>query len=373
MLLDELGISTDPEEGSALAKAILLSFLSRGTMTVATTHYSELKAFAHTTTGMRNASLDFNPATMVPTYHLTIGIPGRSNALSMASQLGLDQEIIAEARKMLSSGTREMDTLLSDMVQEKQKLETMVNEIEQDRKRAEELRNHLEKESQKLKEQERLLLQETKDRLLRDAADLQRLIRETESELRKAKKKESLEQAKKALAEVHQQMNSENWRAKAGSSESTADNVSVGDTVKIPERNLEGTVLSLFNESKQVEVQVGNFKLTLGREEVQKMAAPAATASHSSFPLVKRRQSKNLHSLELDLRGKRADEVSGLLDRYLNDAFLASLSNVRIIHGYATGTVRQIVRELLASHTLVKSFQPGGKDEGGDGVTVVQL
>jgi DNA mismatch repair protein MutS2 len=371
VLLDELGISTDPEEGSALAKAILLSFLKRGTTTVATTHYSDLKAFAHTTEGMKNASLDFNPATMVPTYHLTIGIPGRSNALSMASQLGLDQEIIAEARKMLSSGTREMDKLLSDMVREKQKLESIVVQIEDDRKRAEELRNHLEKESQRLKEQERVMLQETKDRLLRDAADLQRLVRETESELRKSKKKESLEQAKKALAELHEKMSGEAWRVKTGIGEGAGDGIVVGDRVKIVERNLEGIVLSLVSGGTQVEVQVGNFKLTVGKDEIQKVSAPASV--RTSYPLVKRRQSKNLHSLELDLRGKHHDEVSGLLDRYLNDAFLANLGSVRVIHGYATGTVRQVVRELLSSHPLVKSFQPGGKDEGGDGVTVVQL
>jgi DNA mismatch repair protein MutS2 len=118
---------------------------------------------------------------------------------------------------------------------------------------------------------------------------------------------------------------------------------------------------------------VGNFKITVGIDDIEKIAVTATASSYSSYPLVKRRQSKKLYSLEFDLRGKRADEVSGLLDRYLNDAFLAGLSSVRIIHGYATGTVRQIVREIMTSHPLVKSFQPGGKDEGGDGVTVVQL
>lgn len=374
VLLDELGISTDPGEGSALARAILLHFLSRGTMTVATTHYSDLKAFAYTTPGIQNASLDFDPVTLSPTYHLTTGIPGLSNALSIASQLGLSQEIIAAAREMLSQGSQEMDSLLADLVSERQKLEALNSELEKDKNKVENLKNHLEQESQRLKEQERTILQEVKDRLLQDAASLQKLIREAESELRKAKKRESLERAKKALTEMQEQMKSPAWQAKAShtSEASAGEGISAGDRVRIIDKNLEGTVLLFLDNGKYAEVRVGNFKLKIGINEIEKIKAPADDASYG-FPLVKKRQSAKLHSLELDLRGKRADEVPSLLDRYLNDAFLSSLSKVRIIHGYATGTVRQIVRDMLASHPLVKSSQPGGKDEGGDGVTVVQL
>jgi DNA mismatch repair protein MutS2 len=372
VLLDELGISTDPAEGSALARAILLHFLARGTMIVATTHYSDLKSFAHGTPGIQNASLDFDPATMTPTYHLTVGVPGRSNALSMASQLGLAKEIISSAKEFISRGSQEMDTMLADLVKERQKSEAMNSEIEQDKKQITALKDHLEQESLKLKEKEIIMLQEIKDKLLRDAADLQRLIRDTESELRKTKKRETLEQAKKNLAELHQQMQSQAWQTRT-SSDGVKDKISAGDRVKLIDRNLEGTLLELVDNGKQAEVQVGNFKITVGIDDIEKIAVTATASSYSSYPLVKRRQSKKLYSLEFDLRGKRADEVSGLLDRYLNDAFLAGLSSVRIIHGYATGTVRQIVREIMTSHPLVKSFQPGGKDEGGDGVTVVQL
>jgi DNA mismatch repair protein MutS2 len=374
VLLDELGISTDPGEGSALARAILLHFLARGTTTVATTHYSDLKAFAHTTSGMQNASLDFDTVTLAPTYHLTIGTPGRSNALSIASQLGLAQEIIASAKKMLSQGSQEMDSLLSDLVRERQKLEVLNSEMEEDRDKVENLKNHLEQESQRLKEQERVVLQEVKDRLLNDAASLQKLIRDAESELRKAKKRESIERAKKSLEKVHNQMADPAWQAKASPSGEILESgsISVGDRVSLTGRNLEGTVLALVDNGSQLEVQVGNFKLIVGIEEIEKTGTPADDNSYG-LSLVKKRQSRKLHSLELDLRGKRADEVYGLLDRYLNDAFLSRLSQVRIIHGYATGTVRQVVREMLASHPLVKSFQPGGKDEGGDGVTMVQL
>ncbi len=373
VLLDELGISTDPGEGSALARAILLHFLARNTLTIATTHYSDLKAFAHTTPGIQNASLDFEPTTLTPTYHLTIGIPGRSNALSIASRQGLSPEIIAAAREMISRGSQEMDDLLTDLVREKQKLESLTSELEREQKQAEELNHHLEQESQRLKEQERIILQEVKDKLLQDAASLQRLIRETESELRKAKKKESIEHARKALEQVHEQMGSQAWQAKnSRTAELSQSSISVGDRVRLIDKNLEGTVLALIEQSNELELQIGNFKLRAGLSEVEKIKATAGDGSYS-FPQVTKRQSRTLHSLELDLRGKRADEVSDLLDRYLNDAFLSGLSQVRIIHGYATGTVRQVVRDMLASHPLVKSFQPGGKGEGGDGVTIVQL
>lgn len=374
VLLDELGISTDPVEGSALAKAILLHFLTRGIMTIATTHYSDLKVFAHTTTGMQNASLDFNPVTLSPTYHLTLGIPGRSNALSIASQLGLSQKIIASAREMLSQSSEEMDHLLADLVNERQKLEALNNELEKDKNKIENLKNHLENESKRLKEQERIVLQEIKDRLLQDAASLQKLVKEAESELRKVRKQENIERAKKTLEKVHGKMNSQTWQANVSCTTSISDNerISIGDRVQLVDSKLEGTVLLLIENSHELEVQVGNFKLRVGVNEVEKIKAPADNIS-GEFTIVQKSQTKKLHSLELNLRGKRADEVPGLLDRYLNDAFLSRLSQVRIIHGYATGTVRQIVREILATHPLVKSYRPGNKDEGGDGVTIVQL
>jgi DNA mismatch repair protein MutS2 len=373
VLLDELGISTDPGEGSALARAILLHFLAKSTMTIATTHYSDLKAFAHTTPGIQNASLDFDPATLTPTYHLTIGIPGRSNALSIASQQGLPSDIIATARDMLSQSSQEMDNLLADLVRERQKLESLTSELEKEQKQSEELRHSLEQESQRLKEQERIILQDVKDKLLQDAASLHKLIRESESELRKSKKKEGLERARNTLEKVHEQMDSPVWQAKTSpDAEAPKGNISVGDSVRLIEKNLEGTVLAFIEQSNELEIQVGNFKLRASLTEVEKIQV-ATEASSSSFLQVKKRQSRTLHSLELDLRGKRADEVSDLLDRYLNDAFLSKLSQVRIIHGYATGTVRQIVRDMLAAHPLVKSFQPGSKGEGSDGVTVVQL
>ncbi len=373
VLLDELGISTDPNEGTALAKAILLYFLRKGTMSVITTHYSDLKAFAHVTPGMKNASLDFDPVTFEPTYNLTVGIPGGSNALSIALRLGLLTEIVDTAKDMMSRESHEIEKLMADLLNEKQKYEAMHNDMEKEHREIEVIKDHLEQDSQRLKDREREFLQETRDGLLEDAAELQRAIRQAESELRKERKKESIERGKKVLNSVYEKLESQDLQP-ISNPDTVSDSESVdfapGDRVKVLGNDMEGIVLSLIDGGKQLEVQIGSTKLQAKAENIEKLESGANRGEHR--PLLSKSKTKPA-SLELDLRGKRADEVLAELDRYLNDAFLSQLSRVRIIHGYATGTVRQIVREILESHPLVKSYNPGDKEEGGDGVTIAYL
>lgn len=377
VLLDELGTNTDPAEGSALARSILLYFLSRGTMTVATTHFSDLKAFAHTTPGLQNASLDFDTVTLAPTYHLTMGIPGGSNALATASRLGLPIKIINDARGMLSKGAQEMETMIADLVSGKQAVETTRRDLERKRIEAEQHNTELKTELRLLKTEERKVIQEAWDKVTREAAELQKEIRRAASELRKEKKGElALEQARKALATVLEQLKSEIWQPKVGvkAGEEVIDesSISVGDTVRLKEVDLQATVLSVSQETRQIEVQAGLTKLRLGLDAVEKVA-PLHGSTTPKFITVRRQLRGRPVSAELDLRGKRAEEIEWLLDSYLNDASLANLSEVCIIHGFGTGTVRNIVRELLASHPLNKSFRPGEKGEGSDGVTIVKL
>lgn len=376
VLLDELGTNTDPAEGSALARAILLHFLSRGTMTVATTHYSDLKAFAHVTSGLQNASLDFEQVTLKPTYHLTVGVPGGSNAIATASRLGLLSEIIASARSMLSKGAKELETLLAGLVVEKNELEVIKQELKRDRDEVEQLKLKLENEIQRLAVEERRVVQETRDRVVTEAAALHHQIQTAVSALRKERTKERAEQAKQVMAAVRERLKSEIWQTKPDSkTQSQSEDegtITVGDTVRLKETNLLAKVISISEERGQVEVQAGQIKITLSLDSVE-MATPPSTEAVSSPPLIKRRPRKSPISNELKLLGKRADEVEPALDVYINDAFLANLSQVRIVHGIGTGTVRKIARHFLASHLLVKSSRPGGKGEGGDGVTVVQL
>lgn len=376
VLLDELGTSTDPEEGSALARAILLHFLSCRTMTVATTHYGNLKAFAHATPGLRNASFDFDPVTLTPTYHLVLGIPGGSNALATASRLGLPPGIVASAKDMLSKGTQELEVLLADLVNEKRQVEVLRHELERDRGELGRWDEELRSELQRLKLEERQAIQETRDKILLEAAGLQRQIRQVSAELARKRSKEVVERAKKAVANVQEELQTDAWQAaavvKAGVEEDAESGIAAGDTVWLREADLHATVLSVSEETRQVEVQAGRTKLSLSMDSVEKVVSVPSSAKAMSVPISKK-LSRRVVPNELDLRGKRADEVAPALDRYINDVSLASLSQVRIVHGVGTGTVRDIVRETLASHPLVKSFHAGKQEEGGDGVTSVGL
>ena len=376
VLLDELGTNTDPGEGSALGRAILLHLLPQGTMTIATTHYTELKALAHATDGMENAALDVDPVTMTPTYHLTVGIPGGSNALATASRLGLPAEIISRARHMLSQGAQQIEALLTHLVTEQKNVESLRNSLEKELNEAEQNDADLKNRLRQLEEERRRIIKQTRDQIVREAAELQMKIREAAAELRKEKSRERIEQAKKALAEAQDQLDAGVWQARPvvemEGTEAEVGPITAGDTVWLKEAGVPATVLSMSEERGLVEVQAGKVKMTLRLDSVEKRI-PSTGAGKTGGTIITRRSSKSSVPLELDLRGKRAEEVEPALEDYLNEASLCGLSQVRIIHGIGTGTVRQIVREMLASYPLVTSFRPGKQGEGGDGVTIVSM
>jgi DNA mismatch repair protein MutS2 len=369
VLLDELGTSTDPTEGSALAQAILRYFLVRGTLAVATTHYSDLKAFAHMTERLQNASLEFDPVTLTPTYRLTVGLPGGSNAIATAARLGIPAEIIDDARGMLSGASQELEALLANLMAEKQNIETLQREVKAERdefaQRNAELKNDLER----IKTEESKVIREARDTIVRETAALHREIRQATAELRKQKSQEGIEQAKRTLAGVRQHLESEVWQPKAGEDiEQIDESIKVGDTIQVKEVGLTATVLSISEDSREVEVQSGRSKMTLSLDNVAKSTSQDTTLSSVGLPPATQRV-----PMELDLRGKRADEVEPALDTYLNDAAQSNLTEVRIVHGIGTGTVRNIVREFLARHPLIKTFRAGERNEGGDGASVARL
>jgi DNA mismatch repair protein MutS2 len=343
-------------------------------MTVATTHYTELKALAHATDGMDNAALDVDPVTMAPTYHLTVGIPGGSNALATASRLGLPEEIVTRARNMLSQNAQEIETLLTHLVTEQKNVESLRHSLEKELSEAEQSAANLKDRLHQLEEDRRRVIKETRDQVAREAGELQMKIREAAAELRKGKSQERMEQAKKALAEAQEKLDTGAWQARpvieTGETEAEVSPITAGDKVWLRDAGVSATALSVSEERGLVEVQAGKVKMTLRLDSVEKRI-PSTGEVKTGGTLIRRETHKPRVSLELDLRGKRAEAVEPLLDSYLNEASLSGLSRVRIIHGIGTGTVRQIVREALASHPLVTSFQPGEQGEGGDGVTIV--
>ena len=235
---------------------------------------------------------------------------------------------------------------------------------------AEKLRKQLQEEHEKLKEQEQALLQEIRARLVREGDELQREIRDAMYDLKKERSQEKLERARNAMAAMREKLKSQSWQPPAPSGVEAVPAIAVGDKVWLVGMNVQGTVVSPPDSNGQVDVQVGSTRIKMSPENLEKGKAPTRQAVYTSPG---RNLPRRPVSRELDLRGRRADEVEVELDSYLNEVAMANLPEVRIIHGIATGTVRQIVRQFLASHPLVESFRSGNKEEGGDGVTIVKL
>ncbi len=370
VLLDELGTSTDPEEGSALARAILMHFLLKKITTVATTHFDDLKVFAHTTTGLQNASFDFDPVTLAPTYHLTPGIPGGSNALATASRLGVPSEIIEEAREMMSRGATDLNRVIADIMTEKQKIQEARESFENDSIKVKKQSAELETRLKQLNEDEKHAIQEARDRIVEEAAELHKEIKQANAELRKSRNQEAIDAARRTLSSVRSSLKGDNWSPAVQETEENQQ-IKTGDTVYINEINQQGEVVSVLEKTQEVEVLVGQVRLRTGMNGVVKVSAKSTGKTTGPGRTVT--PVTGAVSSRLDLRGKMAEEVEVEVDRYLNDVSLTNLNEVLIVHGYGTGTVRQIVREFIASHPLVKSFRPGIRGEGGDGVTVVSL
>jgi DNA mismatch repair protein MutS2 len=371
VLLDELGTSTDPAQGSALARAILRHFLSLGATTVATTHFGDLKAFAHSTPGLENASLDFDPVTLAPTYHLTTGVPGGSNALATAARLGLPDAIIDDARGMLSRGSEELEDLLADLMAEKEQAEVLRQGLEEQATRAERQKTELEAGLERLRAQERSLIQDTRDRVVREAAVLQKDIRLAAARLKKEQSKEAVEQSRRILAAARDRLKDTEWRPEAGAAVSEPGEIRAGDTVWLKEAEVAATVLSISSKEGQVEVRAGPSRITLGLSGVVKVA-PSRDPERRAIPPVTVPETAAVPR-ELNIIGKRVEEAEWLVEDYLDVASRAGLVEVRIVHGSGTGRLRDAVRERLARHTLVKSYRQGERGEGGNGATVVRL
>ncbi len=376
VLLDELGTSTDPVEGSALAISILRHFLKAGTMTVATTHFSEVKALAHSTTGMQNASFDFDPVTLSPTFHLTLGIPSGSNALAVARHLGLPSEIIMDAEKMIPQGIRELEALLNNLKSKEQEIATLHRQLEKEKETIAQNKRVFEEELRASRIEMNSTILKARRKIESEVTELSRQVNEAATELKKEKSREKVEQTRKIIAEVREQMSKEIFQTEEGETGQivNGNHISIGDTVSIRDMAIKAKVLSISEDRHEVELQAGHSRLCLSIDKIDKInnAKPLDT---SAKPYIRIKERPLLSAnRELNLRGKRADEIEPMLDHFLNEASLTGFNlELRIVHGYGTGTVRQITRDFLARHPLVKSFRPGNPNEGGDGATIVQL
>ncbi|WP_128657802.1 endonuclease MutS2 [Paenibacillus sp. 598K] len=374
VLLDELGAGTDPAEGSALAVAMLEHIHRTGCRMVATTHYSELKAYAYNRAGVINASMEFDVQTLSPTYRLLVGVPGRSNAFAIAERLGLAKEIIDHARGEVSDEDMRVEHMIAS-------LEADRLQAERDRKQAEELRREVEAQQQKLQEQQRRF-EEQREKLLEKAQEEGRqavfkATREAEeiiADLRKlaleegaSVKEHKLIEAKRKLSEAAPQKQ----QTKRPAGAPTPQKIGAGDEVVVHSLNQKGHVVEI--SGKEATVQLGIMKMKVALDDLELVhRKPAQTKQPQQAASLKRTRDDQVRS-ELDLRGANLDEALIEVDRFLDEAFLSNMGQIYIIHGKGTGVLRSGISDYLRKHRHVKAYRLGNYGEGGNGVTVAEL
>ncbi|MEA5013282.1 MAG: endonuclease MutS2 [Candidatus Limiplasma sp.] len=374
VLFDELGAGTDPTEGAALAQSILMSLLKRGIRSMATTHYSELKAFALSTPGIENASVEFDVESLRPTYRLSIGIPGKSNAFEISRKLGLPEELIGNAKELLSKEEIRFEDVIANAEYHRQVAErerALAEETRQEtvrmRDEAERLRREIEqakqKHMQKAKEDARRVLENARREAESIIGDLKALRKQANSPVAQAQAlQKRMEQGIDALSEGLAQPNEFAF--------TPPKSVRIGETVEVVHLKTKGTVLSLPDNKGEVQIQAGIMKLKAHLSQLKIVEPPKEKASRV---LSSTGAASRTVPMEVDVRGLALDEALPAVDIYLDEATLAGLQEVSIIHGKGTGVLRTGIQRHLRKHMHVKSYRDGVYGEGEQGVTVVKL
>lgn len=380
-LFDELGAGTDPTEGAALAIAILNYLHDRGIRTMATTHYSELKIYALSTNFVENACCEFDVETLRPTYRLLIGIPGKSNAFAISSKLGLSDEIINAAKEQISKEDESFEDVIADLEQSRVTIEKEQQEIAEYKERIRTLQEQLQKKNEKI--------DQAKDKILRDANEKARAILQeakdvadkTIRDFNKAGASADIKELEKKRQKVRDKINEKNGKLALGNTQKKpADQKTVdpkklkkGDSVKIISMNLKGIVNTLPDARGNLFVQCGIMRMQTNVNDLvpvkeETITAPALQRTNTG----KLKMSKSFSvSSEINLLGCTVDEAIAKLDKYLDDAYLAHLPSVRVVHGKGTGTLRSAVQSHLKRLKYVKEYRLGEYGEGDAGVTIV--
>ncbi len=378
VILDELGAGTDPQEGAALARAILGHLLEGGITTFVATHYPELKTFAHSTEGVVNASLEFDIKTLRPTYKLTLGLPGRSNALAIAQRLGLPEAIIAAARAEIDPSELRADKLLDDIRKERNRASREHEKAEKTRQRAESLTHDLEKRLEKIEDERREVLARARAEGELEVAVLKQNLETLKRKLQKAA--QPLEALKNIEAEVEAIGEKiEKPVERRGTMDHRPSSIvdrplSLGERVFLASLNSEGIVTALGESD--VEVQVGSLRVRAKFSDLERKSAGQKIMDNSPQTMVDRPSSMVITQspgMEISLRGKLVEEGLDELEQYLEKAYAAGLPFVRIVHGKGTGKMREAVRAHLKKHPYVSSFEEAKDNQGGAGVTVAKL
>jgi DNA mismatch repair protein MutS2 len=371
ILLDELGAGTDPVEGSALARAILSHLLARRITTLVATHYSELKAYAQMTPGVENAAMEFDMETLSPTYRLQVGLPGRSNAFAIAGRLGLSPAVVQTARDLVSPQEIETETLLTEIEKAQRQAAAARDEAVLAQRRVAEHERRLVARLAAIEGERQAIIGEARNQARHELGTIRQEIEALRAEQAQGlslpdRAKEWLAQAKARLAEKEELV-----APPAPPPEEAVPvggEIATGDTVWVTGLDTTGQVIAVANDS--AEVQAGSFRVRVKLDSLERRGQPKPAELE---PAAVRQGFHPSPGVELDLRGMRVEEVAEQLDKYLDDAFLATLPFVRVIHGKGTGTLRRAVRQQLDRHPLVRSHRPGERGEGDEGVTIAYL
>jgi DNA mismatch repair protein MutS2 len=394
VLFDELGAGTDPQEGAALARAILSNLVERRVPSLVATHYPELKVYAHATPGVINASMEFDLQTLRPTYRLTIGLPGRSNALAIARRLGLSDEIIESARTEINPDELRAEDLLNEIHHQRELARRARQQADNALRHAEQTKAALGARLENIEDERRAILEKARQESEVQIAELQDEMENLRRQLARARQPlEALKPLQEQVSHLSASVQKPVERQAVG--EGPPRPLRLGDKVRVRSIKMEGVITAMSDSD--FEVQVGNLRVRARQNDLQRAGEPEpqpvpesrttftrAPAAESAVKGASRSSASPSASsaaarfypspgMELDLRGQRVEDALEALDRYLESAYLAGLPFVRIIHGKGTGRLRQVIREALGKSSHVKSWSPGDDKEGGEGVTIAKL
>ncbi|BDR56715.1 endonuclease MutS2 [Xylocopilactobacillus apis] len=378
ILFDEIGAGTDPEEGASLAISILQHLKGVGSYVIATTHYPELKLYAYNTTDVENASMEFDIESLSPTYHLLIGVPGRSNAFAISRRLGLAENIIQKAEQLMDNDTVGINEMLDKLESDRQELQINNQTVREEKARLMQLETQVTAEKEQLENQREQLLSKAKKEAENIVARAENETKQIIEQLRQQKqqghvKENVVIEAKTKIKSLHQTHNLTNNRilkkAKA------AKSLQAGDTVYVPSYEKRGVLLQkMGNNSWQV--QIGALKMTIANNQLEKVNSEPEKQTvirPKSAPKVNVKRTNEMPSGRLDLRGKRYEEAEAELDRFIDASLLANYPSAIIIHGFGTGTIRNLVQSTLQSNPRVADFHYAPANEGGNGATIVNF
>ncbi len=377
VLFDELGAGTDPTEGAALAISILKLFRDRRIRTMATTHYSQIKFYALTSEGVKNASMEFNVDTLSPTYRLIIGIPGKSNAFEISKRLGLDQKIIDSAKELLNENDTRFEDVLKAIEEGRTEIENKRIKINEENEEIERLREKLENKNKKLEEKQEAIINKAKEEareIVKKAKSESVFIIDELKDISSLSKKEDrrrLQEAKDYLRELEDENRLKIKDNKKRTKEIPKD-IKLGESVRIISIDKFGEVETLPDDKGDLNIQVGIMSVRSNINDIERSESKEEVKVEKKTKSINKAKSKNISS-EINLIGRTVDEAILLLDKYLDDAYLARLKEVRIIHGKGTGTLRDAVRKYLQNSKHVIEYREADYTEGGSGATVAVI